>query len=97
MTAPALKGRGLGFRCACGCGRRVDPRNPASWHHIFPKHLFWELFDVPDNLMLLAVDCHSSHETASRRLPRSVIVRAEHLANTPQRESYLRRTYGPRP
>lgn len=95
IAAHELKGRGLGFRCACRCGRVVDPRNPACWHHIYAKHKFPELFDMPANLVLLAVDCHSSHETAIRRLSRSVIASAEVLATTPQRESYLERTYGP--
>lgn len=96
LAAHPLRGRGFGLRCACGCGRRADPRNPACWHHVLAKHLFPELFDEPDNLVLLAVDCHSSHETAARRVPRRVIVRAERLATNPQRESYLDRTYGPR-
>lgn len=94
LAAHPLRSNGGLLLCACGCGWRVEPRNPACWHHVFAKHLFPELFDEPDNLVLLAVDCHSSHETAARRVPRRMIVRAERLATNPQRESYLDRTYG---
>ena len=84
------------LKCECGCGRPVELRNPAAWHHIFPKHLWPVLIDVPSNLILCAVDCHSNHEVASRRFKRLVVWRAESLVTSPQMASYLDRTYGPR-
>jgi hypothetical protein len=83
--------------CACGCGERVEIWNPACWHHIFPKRRWPELIDVADNLILVAVDCHASHETARRRFKRAVVWPAERLAVTEPMRAYLDRTYGPRP
>jgi hypothetical protein len=80
-----------GGRCACGCDRRGD-----QVHHVFPKaaNKWPELIDEPDNCVLVAGSpCHSNHETAFRRLPRSACAPAEHLAVTESMRAYLDRVY----
>src|ERR1039457_3372305 len=84
-----------GGYCACGCGKPVEPDNPACFHHVLPKGTGkWpELADEPDNVVALAVDCHANQEAGSKRLSRKVIASAERLAVTPQMKSFLARTY----
>ena len=95
-TKKVVIARHGGLGCACGCGRDVQPYNPACWHHALCKARWPELIDMADNLILCSVDCHSNHEVASRRFKRSAVWRAESLVTSPQMASYLDRTYGPR-
>lgn len=83
-----------GGRCACGCGRPVEPSNPATYHHVFPKQRWPELIDDPDNVVAVAVDCHANHEAASHRFPRRLTRHAALLAEgDTAMQDYLARTY----
>jgi hypothetical protein len=77
--------------CACGCRKlATDP------HHIFPRQRHPELVDEPDNVIAVYRPCHTAHENAYRRFPRSICETAERLATTEPMKAYLDRTYGPR-
>ena len=93
-TAACVYARQKGL-CCCGCGGRIAPF-PMGYHHIWPKAKWPSLIDVSANIAGVGADCHASHETAARRLPRASIAFAEVLAATHEMRSYLDRTYGPR-
>src|SRR5437016_4640195 len=75
--------------CAAGCGR-----NGSSWHHILPKQRWPELIDEPDNVILVCLLCHSRHEGAFKRLPRSAIRCVNRLVLDEPMRAYIERTYG---
>ncbi len=93
-TIVAVRARQGGL-CACGCGRPIAPF-PIGYHHVFPKAKWPSLIDVAGNLVGVSAQCHASHETAARRLPRSAVACAEIFAATPQMRRYLDAVYGPK-
>jgi 5-methylcytosine-specific restriction endonuclease McrA len=70
------------------CGGRAT-----SHHHIWPQSKYPDLADEPANLLSLCAKCHMDHHSWAKRIPRSLVKHAEHLATTGSQERFLEKNY----
>lgn len=64
--------------CFCGCGRKLG-KEPLTilFHHLLEKSKYPQLRHVPENIVLLAPECHTAYHTKASSRPKIVERRIE--------------------